>query len=245
MIRLFAPRFPDTTEALIDGRPIRVSVRVSQRARSYRLSIPHGGGPVLTVPAHGRWTEAQDFLTRHHGWLSVRLRRAPRATPFAAGETIPLRGIGHRVIGTGRLRGRVEAGADEDGPILLVPGDMQHHGRRLVDWLKAEAGRDLRLQSDRHATTLGVRVLAVSLRDQTTRWGSCSTTGRLSYNWRLIMAPDFVLDYVAAHEVAHLKEMNHSIRFWRAVEQALPDMERGRAWLKAHGSELMAYGTGG
>ena len=167
----------------------------------------------------------------------------PTATPFAAGAIIPRRGIGHRIVGTGQLRGRVEISIDDDGPLLLVPGDPQHQGRRLVDWLKSEAGDDLRRQSDRHAATLGVKVVALSLRDQSTRWGSCSTTGRLSYNWRLIMAPEFVLDYVAAHEVAHLKEMNHSMAFWRTVERALPDMARGRAWLKAHGRELMAYGT--
>lgn len=245
MIRLFAPRFPDATEMLVDGRPVRVAVRVSARARSYRLSLPHAGGPVLTVPQHGRWSEAEAFLDRHAGWLSARLKRVPAAVPFAEGALIPVRGVMHRVVGTGRVRGRVEIASEGETPILLLPGDRQHQSRRLVDWLKLEAAADLRRQSVLHAATLGVKVGAVSLRDQSTRWGSCSSTGRLSYNWRLIMAPGFVLDYVAAHEVAHLVEMNHSVAFWRTVERALPDMGRGRAWLKAHGRELMAYGTGG
>jgi predicted metal-dependent hydrolase len=87
-----------------------------------------------------------------------------------------------------------------------------------------------------------VVVKSVSMRSQSTRWGSCSSTGSLNYNWRLILAPPHVLDYVAAHEVAHLVHMNHSVHFWAAVQRALPDMERGKAWLKAHGKVLMGYG---
>ncbi|MBI4046492.1 MAG: M48 family metallopeptidase, partial [Devosia nanyangense] len=88
-----------------------------------------------------------------------------------------------------------------------------------------------------------VKVVSISMRSQSTRWGSCSSSGRLNFNWRLVLAPDYVLDYVAAHEVAHLVEMNHSPAFWATVKRTLPDMARGRAWLKAHGRELMAYGV--
>ena len=91
-----------------------------------------------------------------------------------------------------------------------------------------------------HAARLGVTVKSIRMRSQSTRWGSCSSSGTINYNWRLIMAPPFVLDYVAAHEVAHLVEMNHSAAFWATVKRTLPDMERGRAWLKAHGRALMA-----
>jgi len=87
-----------------------------------------------------------------------------------------------------------------------------------------------------------VTVKAISMRSQSTRWGSCSSTGKLNFNWRLILAPPYVLDYVAAHEVAHLVQMNHSTAFWRTVEKALPTMARGRDWLKEHGRELMVYG---
>jgi predicted metal-dependent hydrolase len=110
-----------------------------------------------------------------------------------------------------------------------------------VDWLKGEAARELKLRSAYHAARLGVEVRSITMRDQASRWGSCSSRGSLNYNWRLILAPPFVLDYVAAHEVAHLVEMNHSAAFWATVKRTLPDMERGRAWLKAHGRELMAF----
>lgn len=243
MISLFPkPKFPERTEARIGGRAVPVNVRVSARALSYRLSIPHHGAPVLTVPRHGRWSEAQAFLDRQAGWLEARLRRAPPRVAFSHGALIPVRGIEHRIVATGRLRGRVELELHDERPVLLVPGGPEHQGRRLTDWLKLEAQRDLEAAVTVHAAGLGVTARSVRLRSQSTRWGSCASSGRLNFNWRLILAPPFVLDYVAAHEVAHLVEMNHSPAFWRTVEQLLPDMARGRAWLKAHGNQLMAYG---
>ena len=239
---LFARKIPETTLITIGSDEVLVAVKVSERARSYRLTVPHSGPPVLTVPRHGKWADAQAFLGRHTGWLEQRLKRAAPRVPFAAGARIPVRGVPHLVTATGRLRGRVEVAEDDGVQLLLVPGAPEHHARRLEEWLKAEAHRDLTERSAIHAATLGVVVRSVAMRSQATRWGSCSSTGRLNYNWRLILAPSFVLDYVAAHEVAHLVHMNHSISFWRSVEEALPDMARGRAWLKAHGKELMAIG---
>ncbi len=237
-----AATIPDSTEVELLGRSVRIEVRHSARARSYRLSVPHHGAPVLTLPKAGRWPEAEKFLGRHLGWLEVRLKAAAPKTPFVDGQLIPLRGEPHRIHATGRLRGRVEAGEVEGEKVILVPGEAPHLARRLTDWLKSEAAIDLAARSDVHAATLGVEVKSVAMRSQATRWGSCSSTGRLNYNWRLILAPGFVLDYVAAHEVAHLVEMNHSVRFWRTVKRALPDMERGRDWLKQHGKELMGMG---
>ncbi len=235
--------FPESTEAQIDGRTVTVAVRVSPRARYYRLSIPNRGGPVLTVPSHGRWPEAEAFLHRQVPWLAARLDRAPAAVPFAAGEIIPLRGVPHRIAATGRIRGAVQV-TEADGELVVhVPGAPEHLARRLTDWLKSECQVDLERQTAIHARRLGVSVVSLRLRTQTSRWGSCSSTGRLNFNWRLILAPPHVLDYVAAHEVAHLVEMNHSPAFWAAVERTMPDMERGRSWLKAHGRELMVYGT--
>jgi predicted metal-dependent hydrolase len=237
-----AAKIPATTMLTLDGEPVEITVKVSQRARSYRLTVPHHGNPVLTLPKTGRWPEAQSFLTRHTGWLAARVKRSAPRTAFSDGEMLPLRGVPHRIHATGRLRGRVEV-SEIDGELsLLVPGEAAHIPRRLTEWLKAEAQRDLAARSDVHAATLGVEVKSVAMRSQSTRWGSCSSTGKLNYNWRLILAPPFVLDYVAAHEVAHLLHMNHSPSFWKAVTKALPDMERGKAWLKAHGKVLMGYG---
>jgi predicted metal-dependent hydrolase len=243
MISLFSKtKFPEVALAQIDGRTIRVAVKVSARARSYRLSIPNRGGPVLTVPHQARWSDAEAFLNRQAAWLVARLERAAPQISFAHGSVVPVRGVGHLIVATGKLRGRVEPGEHEGALALFVPGAPEHQARRLLDWLKTEALRDIEARVAIHTATLGVKASAVRLRSQSSRWGSCSSEGRLNFNWRLILAPPHVLDYVAAHEVAHLGEMNHSPAFWRLVERALPDMARGRAWLKAHGSELMAMG---
>jgi len=240
----FKQKIPTSTEVSLDGRMVSVAVRVNARARSYRLSIPHSGEPVLTLPPHGKWAEAKAFLDRHNGWLAARLKRAAAPVSFADGSSVPLRGVEHRIVGTGKVRGRVERIIDADGmPTLLVPGDPAHQERRLMDWLKDEALVDLSRQTAVHAARLEVSFKSVKMRSQSSRWGSCSSSGNLNYNWRLIIAPPFVLDYVAAHEVAHLVEMNHSAAFWATVKKTLPDMEKGRAWLKAHGRQLMAYGV--
>ena len=237
------PKIPASTELPIDGRMVSVAVRIHARARSYRLSIPHSGLPVLTLPPHGKWVEAEAFLLRHSNWLAARLKRAPEAVNLGDGGMVPLRGVEHAIVGTGKVRGRVEVSEQDGVPVLLVPGDPAHQARRLIDWLKVEAAIDLAARTAVHAERLGVSVKSVKLRSQSSRWGSCSSTGNLNYNWRLIISPPHVLDYVAAHEVAHLKEMNHSDKFWATVKRTLPDMERGRAWLKAHGRELMLYGA--
>src|SRR5262249_4446897 len=105
-----------------------------------------------------------------------------------------------------------------------------------------QAKRDLEIAAKHYADKLGVRYRRLSIRDQASRWGSCSTTGVLSFSWRLVLAPRHVLDYLAAHEVAHLVEMNHSRRFWRVLRRICPEMERAKAWLDAHGTDLHRYG---
>ncbi|HEY8594548.1 MAG TPA: SprT family zinc-dependent metalloprotease [Devosiaceae bacterium] len=235
-------RWPPSLEAPLQDGPVAVDVRVHPRARGYRLTVTSSGAARLTVPPHGRRREAEDFLRRHAGWLEARLARTPDRVPFDDGARVPLRGVDHVIVATGKLRGTVSIAGMGPEPALLVPGGPDHLARRLIDFLKREAKTDLEAQVAIHARTLGVRPTAIRLRDQSARWGSCASSGRLNFNWRLIMAPGFVLDYVAAHEVAHLVEMNHSPAFWAAVERALPDMKRGRAWLKANGGRLMAYG---
>lgn len=235
-------KIPEVTELDLGNEEVRVSVRTHQRARHYRLSISRGGEPVLTLPPNGRWADAEAFLHRQRHWLAARLKRAPKSVPFAEGMLIPVRGIEMQISGTGQVRGTVRFDETGENSLLLVPGGPDHMKRRLTDWLKTEARTDLGERTRFHAERLGVKYKSIRLKAQSTRWGSCSSSGNLNYNWRLIMAPPFVLDYVAAHEVAHLREMNHSPAFWATVTETLPDMERGRAWLKAHGGQLMAYG---
>lgn len=244
MIRLLRREpVPDETTIDADGTLVAVAVRQMPRARHYRLTIDARRGPVLTVPGGGNWGEAEAFLRKHRAWLAARLNRQAPPVALADGAVIPLRGVPHAIVATGRLRGQVAIGGTDANPVLEVPGDAEHLPRRLVDWLKAAARSDLSEAVERHARALAVKPAGLSIRDQSSRWGSCSSAGRLNFNWRLILAPGFVLDYVAAHEVAHLVEMNHSPAFWRTVERTLPEMARGRAWLKANGRELHRYGA--
>jgi predicted metal-dependent hydrolase len=128
-------------------------------------------------------------------------------------------------------------------PRICVSGGTTHGARRLADWLRAEAKTDFSESVTRHAANLGVRPKRISVRDQSSRWGSCSATGTISFSWRLIFAPNFVLDYVAAHEVAHMREMNHGPRFWRLVRDTMPEMQKARAWLQQKGAELHRFGA--
>lgn len=236
-------KWPDALVADVDGQSVSVRVRVHARAKNYRLTIGSNGQPAMTVPPYGRLHEAEGFLLRQQNWLAARLNRLPAQPRFCDGARMPLRGEDHLIVASGKIRGTVERLEEAQGPILLVPGAPEHMARRLKDWLKQQALDDLQPAVARHAGNLDVHPASIRIRGQSSRWGSCSSAGRLNFNWRLVLTPDFVLDYVAAHEVAHLVEMNHSAAFWQVVAQTLPDMERGRAWLRAHGREIMAYGA--
>jgi len=236
------PKFPQEVALDLDSDIIVVKVRVHARARRYRLSLSARNGPVLTVPHKGRWSDAEAFLMRHKGWLADKISKRATGAGMADGATLALRGQLHRIVAETSARGIVRIGPaeDRDGlPVLRVPGGPEHLERRLTDWLKAQARSDLETRCAIHAERLGVKIASLRIRDQSTRWGSCSSARVLNFNWRLILAPPYVLDYVAAHEVAHILEMNHSPAFWRTVARTLPDYERGKAWLKAHGSGLM------
>jgi predicted metal-dependent hydrolase len=195
------------------------------------------------MPLRGSVREARRFAQKHGGWIAARMARLPAAAPFRHGTVMPVRGEPHRIVHRAGRRGTVWTEADAGGELLLcVAGHAPHVGRRVEDYLKHEARRDLEAASWRAAERLGVAIKRVTVRDQSSRWGSCSSTGLLSFSWRLIMAPPFVLDYVAVHEVAHLKEMNHSLRFWRLVATHCADAARAKAWLDVHGGDLHRYG---
>ena len=231
-------------DVVTDGGSVAVALRRHPRARNYTLRVGTAKGkPVLTMPARGSLAEARAFLDRHAGWLASQMGKLPAAQPIADGESLPLRGVPHRIRHVPGLRGTVMAGAFEGEPVLLVSGRPEHLRRRVLDFLKREARRDLERAALRHAMMLGVRIKAIRLRDQSSRWGSCTATGHLSFSWRLILAPPFVLDYLAAHEVAHLQEMNHSPRFWHLVESVCPETRAARAWLNKEGAHLHAIGA--
>ncbi|MBO0903928.1 M48 family metallopeptidase [Jiella sp. MQZ13P-4] len=154
----------------------------------------------------------------------------------------------------GRHRGDPASGAaparPDDAAIagirqqLLVGGEDRHFTRRVLDFFCREAGRDLSERVKCHAAAVGLEPRAITIKDTTSRWGSCTHDRRLAFSWRIVMAPPFVLDYLAAHEVAHFVEMNHGPQFWALCERLCPDTQAGKAWLKQHGSGLHAIGVG-
>jgi predicted metal-dependent hydrolase len=239
------PPEPQRLEISFDQAVYQVRLRRHPEARRYTLRIHAATREVvLTMPARGTLREARAFAEKHGGWIAARLGRLPQAVPFAPGAVIPLRGVPHRIVHRRGARGTVWMEAADDGePLLCVAGELPHLARRVGDFLKREARRDLEAASRRYAARLGVTARQVAVRDQASRWGSCSTAGSLSYSWRLIFAPPFVLDYLAAHEVAHLVEMNHSRRFWGLVERICPALPEAKAWLNAHGPALHQYGA--
>lgn len=217
-----------------------IQLRRNAQARRYTLRIHAASREVvLTLPPRGSLKQAREFAQKHVAWIAARLRRLPQPVPFADGAVVPLRGTDHTVVHRPNSRGTVWI---EDGDKLCVAGDAPHVARRLRDYLKKEARRDLEIASKRAASALGASLKRVAIRDQASRWGSCSTTGVLSYSWRLILAPPYVLDYLAAHEAAHLIEMNHSRAFWRQVVRICPEFKKAKAWLDAHGADLHRFG---
>jgi len=232
-------------ELVFDGSMYLVRLNRHRRARRYTLRIHAATREVvLTMPPRGSIKEAKAFAERHGGWIAARLRRLPEAVPFRHGTVVPLRDLPHRIAHQRDVRGTAWREIDAHGRRLIcVAGDAAHLSRRVGDFLKREAKRDLEAAARRYAEALGVKVKRIAVRDQSSRWGSCSTTGVLSFSWRLILAPPFVLDYLAAHEVAHLLEMNHSRRFWRLLERLCPNMARAKAWLDVHGTDLHRYGA--
>jgi hypothetical protein len=255
----------ETIEVEIRGLAIPMLLRRSARARRFSLQVSEARrGAVLTMPVYSSFADADEFLSRHLDWLKERVAGLPEPVPFTEGAVIPLRGLAHvlRFAGNVRRRGVVWVEEPEDAkvapawpagarvakkrlPRLHVSGGEEHASRRLLDWLKRQAHLDLKLRVDLHAKRLNLTPKRIFVRDQTTRWGSCSTSGALSFSWRLVLAPPFVLDYLAAHEVAHLAHMNHGPRFWALVTRTMPRQEEARNWLHKYGSSLHAYGAEG
>ena len=250
--RFFAPAPPAPDGAFLeirhDGAVYRVALRRSRAARRFTLRVRAGARDVvLTAPARASLWEAKSFVERHAAWVGARLKRLPEAVPFAPGALVPLRGEPHVVVLARLPRGRgpvmVAAAAAGAPPRLLVGGEAEFVPRRLRDFLVKEARRDLEAAVARHAGRLQVVPRRIALRDTTSRWGSCSAAGALNFSWRLILAPPFVLDYLAAHEVSHLVHMDHSPAFWGVVGRLIPDHEKAEGWLRANGTGLLRFGA--
>jgi predicted metal-dependent hydrolase len=240
--------FSTTDIELIDGRRVSVRLVVNPRARHVSVRIdPTRRIAIATAPSKRHLKSAAEFAAERAGWIARELARIPEHVSLLPGVMAPLRGVMHELVfERGRGLARIEPAQSEGGPPRLVAPapDTDLFEARVIRFLKSEAKADLTARVRHFSEILGVRAGRVQVKEIRSRWGSCSADGAIGFSWRVILAPPFVLDYLAAHETAHLKEMNHSRRFWAQVKKALPDFERGRKWLDAHGSALHAIGAG-
>lgn len=224
--------------ALDLGAPL--AIRVSPRARRVGLRIDAARRRVELVLPRGVPAElGLRFLRDKRQWIAARLEALPRPVPFVEGALVPVLDTPHRI------RRSLDAAAPPVtivGGEIRVRGDPAHIARRVRDHLAALAHDELARRARPLAARIGYKIARVSVRDTRSRWGSCSSGGNLSFSWRLIFAPEPVVDYVVAHEVAHLAEMNHGPRFWRLVESLAPGNAAARAWLDRHRARLLAYG---
>ncbi len=245
---LFSGARADKHEGLttieVDGRPLALRVRRNPRARQLVLSIdPIEDIAVITLPPRTAVGEGLDLARQKAGWIRACLDALPPRVPFADGAVVPLLGLDHRVRhspGT-RSPGSRRPVWREDG-VIVVSGRPEHLARRLRDWLKQEARREIEGRVADKAARIERRAGRITLRDTRSRWGSCAANGNLSFCWRLVMAPEPVLDYVVAHEVAHLKYRSHGPRFWGTVARLTADMAGAKDWIRRKGEHLHRYG---
>jgi len=225
----------------LDDPDISVRLRVNARARRFTLRLePSGEGAVLTLPPGVPVPEARMFLMRQSDWLARALERHPARIIVEDGSRLPVAGdeVEIRCIDGPRRAPHIKS-----GQLILSGAGAQgfQAGPRIAAFLKSRARDRLVPAAQHYARLLGRQTGAITMRDTRSRWGSCSSAGRLSFSWRLAMAPPEVLDYVAAHESAHLVEMSHAPRYWAVVERIMPDYQRRRTWLKTEGRKLHGF----
>jgi len=223
------------------GDTLPVTFIRSARARRASLRVDVARRRiVLTAPLRMARDTAVGFARQQAGWIAARLKRLPARQPFVDGADVPLFGTPYRVRHRADARGTVWI----DGTEIHVAGRAEHLPRRLRDWLTAEVRRRLVPLVEAKAARVEKSVKRITVRDTRSRWGSCGPDGALSFSWRLVFAPPEVVDYLVAHEVAHLVHMNHGPRFWALAERLCDGpMEAPQAWLKANGEALLQYGA--
>jgi predicted metal-dependent hydrolase len=234
---------PTETEIeTIDGKRLPVKLIVNPRARHVSVRIdPTRRQAIATAPSKRYLKHAAQFAAERAGWIALELSRLPKGVALTPGSFVTFRGVEHELV-MARGRGPVRIEQDLIPRIVVSAPDPALFKSRLMRYFKEQAREELIDRVARHAVTLGVRPVKIQVKELRSRWGSCSVDGVLSFSWRLILAPPFVLDYLAAHEVAHLREMNHSRRFWALVQRCMAEFESGRDWLHQHGCALHAVG---
>ena len=234
MMELALPEIVD-----LPGGPARVEWRRSARARRVSLRIdPCGGAVIVTLPPRAGHRAGMALLMDHADWVADRIAALPQAVPLIDGAIVPVCDVPHRIRHVPHARGGAWL---QDGE-LHVAGRPEFLARRVRDCLRAEARRRLTVLVAEKSAAADAQPTRLTVKDTRSRWGSCAHDGALAFSWRLVMAPEFVQDYVAAHEVAHLRHMNHGKRFWALVEKLTPHSATAIPWLRKDGARLLRIG---
>ena len=225
----------------LEGLTARLSVNPRARRLSIRIDA-RAGEAVLIAPSERRLADVVAFARTKADWMRERLAERPHGTPLEPGAVIDLFGRPTRLTATGGA-GAARLIEDEDGPVIVSGGEGEAYARRVENLFKRVARDTLQTRTDVHLRTLGQRPVKLSIADPKSRWGSCSPHNRsIRYSWRVIMAPPAVIDYLAAHEVAHLVHADHSPAYWAVVQGLIGDHRPHRKWLREHGPALHAVG---
>lgn len=216
------------------------NIKIIKSAAAKRLTLRIDAKervPVLSLPKRCPAKKAVAFVNEHRDWIEENLAQIPVAKRFEDGEKISILGHRYTIVHTPHSR----HGTYIDNDKLIVSGGKEFLHRRICDYIKKTAKQEFAQRSKEKAEKIGCSVNNVTIKDTKSRWGSCSSINNLNYNWRVAMAPDFVIEYLIAHEVSHLKHQDHSRQFWQCVKKLHPRCGEGRLWLKHHGKELYLY----
>lgn len=228
--------FPDHLPVVptVSPRARRVALKLDVKNRCFKLVMPRGLSR----------RKAQAFVLKHQDWMEAKLKTLPAPVPFTDGQALPVHGQQKTIQITYMPDRKLTRITDTDDHIIVKTNKTDPSGR-IERYLREKARVYLTDLSRDKADLVGRSINRIGVRDTTSRWGSCSPDGNLSYSWRLVFAPVYVIDYIVAHEVAHLRHLDHSPAFWAVCQSLSSDFERGKHWIREHGHSLMRYGQNG
>lgn len=235
------PKSTITSVIIIEVDGIPINIQLTRNKRSKRLTLRQnlsGGNFKLSMPMRASVKQAKAFCQQHSAWIAEKSAEMQDMASFADGQYIPLRGKMVKLVFLDQLRGQTKFISLDDAAELHITGGAEFAPRRLVTWLKSAAKKDILVAMEKYQPMLDVKYSKLTIRDTKSRWGSCSSSKALSFSWRLVMAPPNCLDYVVAHELAHILEMNHGAKFWAHVDGVCPHMKDSQKWLKTNGGQL-------
>lgn len=230
----------------MNGFDFPVEVVRTDRKKSASILLK-GGGVQVRVPKHVSEQRIRELITGRTPWITRKLKEAAARTPvkpreFAGGETFCCLGRDYRLkVGVGEERSVELNGSYLHTRVLKTDAKTREVVRALLaGWYREQAQRHLGEKTEKFSKLIGVSPKSITIKDYKSRWGSCSAKGDISYNWKIILAPHRIVDYVVVHELCHLLEHNHSSRYWRHVERIVPDYRERRKWLNTESERLIA-----